>query len=86
MDRYNETIVQWLSKMQKTISLCTAEAEYYAASEMLLKSYTFAASSRTWDFLKHSTLDTPVYEDNTEWGTHVIGGRQAHRPPKAFCE
>ncbi len=36
---FNETIVQWRSKVQKTISLSTAEAdsEYYAASEMAIK-------------------------------------------------
>ncbi len=32
--RYNKCIVQWRSKLQKIISLSTAEAEYYTASEM----------------------------------------------------
>jgi hypothetical protein len=39
MARYNKTIVQWCSKMQKTIrvSLSTVEAEYYAVSEMAIE-------------------------------------------------
>ncbi len=36
MALFNETIVLWRSKMQKTISLSTAEAEHYAASEMAI--------------------------------------------------
>ena len=35
--RYNKAIVLWRSKLQKTISLSTAEAEYYAASEMAIE-------------------------------------------------
>ncbi len=37
MARYTETIVLLRSKMQKTISLSTAVAEYYAASEMAIE-------------------------------------------------
>jgi hypothetical protein len=36
MARYNKTIVQWRSKMQKTTCLSAAEAKYYAASEMAI--------------------------------------------------
>jgi hypothetical protein len=32
--RYNKSIVLWRSKLQKTIALSTAEAEYYAAPEI----------------------------------------------------
>ena len=34
MARYNCSMIMWRSKMQKTVALSTAEAEYYAASEM----------------------------------------------------
>jgi hypothetical protein len=37
MALYNKSIVQWRSKLQKTISLSTAEAEYYAASKMAIE-------------------------------------------------
>ena len=76
---YNRTPISWRSKLQKTISLSTAEAEYYSASaaavevtylRYLLKSMGFAPKTRKW---------TPVYEDNNaciEWGNNVIGGRE----------
>jgi hypothetical protein len=75
--RYNDGPISWKSKLQKTVALSTAEAEYYSASSAaveviylrnLLKSMGFGQSS--W---------TPVYEDNTaciEWGNNVIGGRE----------
>ena len=71
---YNKAPIMWKSKMQKTIALSTAEAEYYSAStaasevlylRMLLECMGFAQAS--------------VYEDNTaciEWGNNVIGGRE----------
>ena len=74
---YNGTPISWRSKLQKTISLSTAEAEYYSASSAaveviylryLLKNMGFAP--KKW---------TPVYEDNNaciEWGNNVIGGRE----------
>ncbi len=60
---YNRLQISWRSKLQKTIALSTAEAEYYSASRaaveviylryLLLRSMGFAPKS--W---------TPVYEDN----------------------
>ena len=77
MARYNKTIVQWRSKLQKTISLSTAEAEYYAASEMAIEVMYLRNLLSNMGFPQDP--DTPVYEDNTaciEWGNHVIGGRE----------
>ncbi len=34
MVRYNEGMVLWRSKMQKTVSLSNAKAEYYAAGRL----------------------------------------------------
>ena len=74
---YNRAPISWKSKLQKTIALSTAEAEYYSAStaaveviylRYLLKSMKFAQP--TW---------TPVYEDNNaciEWSNNIIGGRE----------
>jgi hypothetical protein len=79
MARFNETIVLWRSKMQnlKTISLSTAEAEYYAASDMAIEVIYLRNLLESMGFPQ--APDTPVYEDNTaciEWGNHVIGGRE----------
>lgn len=77
MARYNKSIIYWRSKMQKTVSLSTAEAEYYAASEMAIEILYLRNLLANMGFPEHP--DTPVYEDNTaciEWGNHVIGGRE----------
>ena len=55
----------------------TAEAEYYAASEMAIEILYLRNLLANMGFPEHP--DTPVYEDNTaciEWGNHVIGGRE----------
>jgi hypothetical protein len=75
--RYNKSIVTWRSKLQKTISLSTAEAEYYAVSEMAIEIIYLRNLLRNMGFPQND--DTPVYEDNTaciEWGNHIIGGRE----------
>lgn len=77
MVRYNEGMVLWRSKMQKTVSLSTAEAEYYAASEMGIEILYLRNLLGNMGFTQKP--DTPVYEDNTaciEWGNHIIGGRE----------
>ncbi len=63
--QYNKSIVLWRSELQKTISLLTAEAKYYAAPEIAIK-ITYLR-----DLFKLHNMDfqqgdaTPVYEDNT---------------------
>ena len=64
------------AQMQKPVSLPTAEAEYYAASEMAIEVIYLRNLLANMGFPKEP--NTPVYEDNTaciEWGNHVIGGR-----------
>ncbi len=63
--------------MQKTVSLSTAEAEYYSASEMAIEVLYPRNLLENMGFMP--APDTPVYEDNTaciEWENHVIGGRE----------
>ena len=63
--------------MQKTVSLSTAEAEYYSASEMAVEVLYLRNLLANMGFPED--IPTPVYEDNTaciEWGNHVIGGRE----------
>jgi hypothetical protein len=79
--RYNMCIVQWRSKLQKTISLSIAEAEYYAASKMAIKVIYLCNLLENMGFPQDP--DTPVYEDNTaciKWGNHVIEGRERAKP------
>ena len=77
MARYNKGLIFWKSKMQKTVSLSTAEAEYYAASNMAIEIIYLRNLLSNMGFPEEP--NTPVYEDNTaciEWGNHVIGGRE----------
>ena len=63
--------------MQKTVSLSTAEAKYYSASEMAIKVLYLRNLLANLGF--EQAPDTPVYEDNAaciEWGNHVISRRE----------
>ena len=63
--------------MQKTVSLSTAEAEYYSASEMAIEVLYLRSLLANMGF--EQAPDTPVYEDTAaciEWVNHVIGGRE----------
>jgi hypothetical protein len=61
--------------MQKTVSLSTAESEYYAAPEMGIEILYLCTLLQSMGFPQEP--DTPVYEDKTariEWrlvGCHV---------------
>ena len=75
--RYNRGLILWRSKMQKTVALSSAEAEYYTASEMAIEIiYLCNLLANMW----LPQLDnTAVFEDNTaciEWSNHVMGGRE----------
>ncbi len=62
--RFNHGIVKWRSKMQKTASLSTTEAEYYAALEMAIEIICLLNLLENMGFGEKP--DTPVYKDNTE--------------------
>ena len=67
----------WGSKMQKTVSLSTAEAEYYSASDMAIEVLFLHGLLANMGF--EQAPDTLVYEDNAaciEWGKHMMGGRE----------
>ena len=75
--RYNGAPIHWKSKLQKTIALSTAEAEYYLASLGAVEVIYLRTLLRDMGFAPKSP--TPVYEDNTaciEWTNNVIGGRE----------
>ena len=75
--RYNKSIVLWRSKLQKTISLSTAEAEYYAASEIAIEIIYLRNLLHNMGFQQGD--DSPVYEGNTaciKWGNHIVGRRE----------
>ncbi len=61
--RYNKSIVLWISKMQKTIALSTAEAECYSAFEIAVEITYLRNVIRNMGLPQED--DTPVYEDNT---------------------
>jgi hypothetical protein len=75
--RFNRGVIKWRSKMQKTVSLSTAEAECFSASEMAIEILYLRNLLENMGFMQ--APDTPVHEDNAawiEWGNLVIGGRE----------
>ena len=68
--------------MQKTVSLSTAKAEYYSASEMAIEVLYIRNLLENMGFVQ--ATNTPVYEDNA--ANHVIGGRERakHRYSQAL--
>ncbi len=76
MARFNQSVVQWRFKMQKSVQLfkLTAEAELYSASEMAIEIFYLRNLLQIMGFPQ--ALDTPVYGDNStaciKWGDHVI--------------
>ena len=66
----NRGVIMRRSKMQKIVSLSTAEAEYYSASEMAIEVLCLRNLLANMGF--EQAPDKPVYEDNAaciEWGT-----------------
>jgi hypothetical protein len=72
--RYNRAPILWRSKMQKTVALSSAEAEFYSASEMAVEVIYL---SNLLGNMRQGEIDhTHLYEDNTaciEWSNHVMG-------------
>jgi hypothetical protein len=75
--RYNRSLLMWRSKMQKTVALSTAEAEYYSVSEMAIEVIYLRNLLSSMGLPQEDY--TEVFEDNTaciEWSNHVLGGRE----------
>ena len=71
---FNRGVIMWRSKMHKTVSLSTAEAEYYSALEVAVEVLYIRNLLANMGF--EQAPDTQVYEDNAaciESGNHVIG-------------
>jgi hypothetical protein len=67
----------WKSKMQKTMALSTAEAEYYSALAAGCEALYFRTLLDRLGFKQKKP--TPIYEDNTaciEWGNNIICRRE----------
>ena len=74
---YCEAPIHWKSKLQKTITLSTAEAEYYSASAVAVEVIYLHSLLIRMGFQPNGY--TLVYEDNNaciEWSNNVIGGRE----------
>ena len=74
---YNKSPIMWRSKMQKSIALSTAEAEYYSVSEMAIEMIYLRNLLANMGLPQEDF--TEVFEDNAaciEWSKHVLGGRE----------
>jgi hypothetical protein len=74
---YNKSQIMCKSKMQKTMTFSTVEAEYYPASAAGCEVLYFRALLDRLGLRQKKP--TPIYEDNTaciEWGNNVIGGSE----------
>ena len=74
---YNGAPIAWKSKLQKSVALSNAEAEYYLASLGAVEVIYLRQLLRNMGF--GPTSPTLVYQDNTaciEWTNNVIGGRE----------
>jgi hypothetical protein len=75
--RYNRASSFLCSKMQKTVALSTAEAEYYSASEMAVE--VIYLRNLLGNMRLGQINHTPVYEENSaciEWSNQIIGERE----------
>jgi hypothetical protein len=72
---YSRAPISWRSKLQKTVALSTAEAEYYSASSAAIEVIYLRYLLQNMGFAPKQW--TPVYEDNNaciEWGNNIVGG------------
>ncbi len=69
--RYNRSLLMWRSKMQKSIALSTAEAEYYSVSEMAIEMIYLRNLLANMGLPQEDY--TEVFQDNTN---HVFGCRE----------
>jgi hypothetical protein len=75
--RFNGAPIHWKMKLQKTISLSTAEEEYYTASTATVDIIYLRSLVRNMGFQLAGY--TPVFEDSNaciEWSNSIIGGRE----------
>ncbi len=63
--RYNRVPGSWRSKMQKTVSLSSAQAEYYSASEMAIEIIYLRNPLGNMGLPVQQGDSTVMFEDNT---------------------
>jgi hypothetical protein len=79
--RYNGAPISWRSKQQETISLSTAEAGYYSASDGAVQALYIRGLLINMGF--DPVGWTPIHEDYNsciEWSNNVIRGRERATP------
>jgi hypothetical protein len=73
MVQYNKAIAPWISGMQKTFALSTAEVVYYTASEVAVE--IIYPRNLLHNMSIPQADDPPTYVDNTsciEWESHIL--------------